>query len=98
MAVDLPDLMDAKGQESAKRAREIAAAGDYNLLTNGPLGAGKSMPAARLPPLSPRELQEVSMIHLLAGEIAGDQLTDRRRNAGAAGRDFARSSRRAVSV
>jgi magnesium chelatase family protein len=83
MVVDLPDLMDVKGQESAKRALEIATAGGHNLLTNGPPGAGKSMLAARLPsilpPLSPRELPEVSMIHALAGEIAGDQLTDRRR-------------------
>jgi len=82
VAADLPDLSDIKGQESAKRALEIAAAGGHNLLMNGPPGAGKSMLAARLPsilpPLSPRELLEVSMIHSVAGEIAGGELTDRR--------------------
>jgi magnesium chelatase family protein len=77
-----PDLRDIKGQESAKRALEIAAAGGHNLLFNGPPGAGKSMLAARLPsilpPLSPSELLEVSMIHSVAGHLAGGQLTDRR--------------------
>ncbi|MBY6243256.1 YifB family Mg chelatase-like AAA ATPase [Methylosinus sp. Sm6] len=79
---ELPDLRDIKGQESAKRALEIAAAGGHNLLMNGPPGAGKSMLAARLPSilplLGPRELLEVSMIHSVAGELAGGELTDRR--------------------
>ena len=79
---DLPDLADVKGQESAKRALEIAAAGGHNLLMNGPPGAGKSMLAERLPsilpPLTPRELLEVSMIHSVAGQLAGGELTDRR--------------------
>lgn len=78
----LPDLSDIKGQESAKRALEIAAAGSHNLLMSGPPGAGKSMLAARLPsilpPLGARELLEVSMIHSVAGQIAGGALTDRR--------------------
>ncbi|RFB79255.1 YifB family Mg chelatase-like AAA ATPase [Methylovirgula sp. 4M-Z18] len=76
------DLCDIRGQESARRALEIAAAGGHNLLLNGPPGAGKSMLAARLPsilpPLSPRELLEVSMIHSVAGLLAGGELSDRR--------------------
>src|SRR5206468_7637937 len=62
----LVDLKDIKGQESAKRALEVAAAGGHNLLMVGPPGAGKSMLAARLPtilpPLTPAEVLEVSMI------------------------------------
>ncbi len=80
--VALPDLAEIKGQESAKRALEIAAAGGHNLLMNGPPGAGKSMLAQRLPsilpPMSPRELLEASMIHSVAGALAGGALTDRR--------------------
>ena len=77
-----PDLCDIKGQESAKRALEIAAAGGHNLLLNGPPGAGKSMLASRLPSilpkLTPRELLEVSLIHSIAGNLAGGALTDQR--------------------
>ncbi|MBV8921268.1 YifB family Mg chelatase-like AAA ATPase, partial [Bradyrhizobium sp.] len=76
------DLRDIKGQESAKRALEIAAAGGHHLLMVGAPGAGKSMLAARLPsilpPLSPSELLEVSMIASVAGEIEGGALTSRR--------------------
>ena len=76
------DLADIKGQESAKRALEVAAAGGHNLLLVGPPGAGKSMLAARLPtilpPLSPAELLEVSMIASIAGMIDGGELTNRR--------------------
>jgi len=76
------DLADIKGQESAKRALEVAAAGGHNLLMIGPPGSGKSMLAARLPtilpPLSPTELLEVSMIASIAGEIEGGALTNRR--------------------
>src|SRR5439155_1187627 len=76
------DLKDIKGQESAKRAHEVAAAGGHNLLMVGPPGAGKSMLAARLPtilpPLTPAELLEVSMIASVAGEIEGGALTNRR--------------------
>ncbi len=75
-------LGDVKGQETAKRALEIAAAGGHNLLMCGPPGAGKSMLASRLPsilpPLRPRELLEVSMIASLAGELADGRLSDRR--------------------
>ncbi|MDQ4136979.1 MAG: YifB family Mg chelatase-like AAA ATPase, partial [Pseudomonadota bacterium] len=78
----LPDLRDIKGQESAKRALEIAAAGAHALLFNGPPGAGKSMLAQRLPsilpPLSPRELLEVSMIQSVAGALSNGTLSDRR--------------------
>jgi magnesium chelatase family protein len=76
------DLRDIKGQESAKRALEVAAAGGHHLLMIGSPGAGKSMLAARLssilPPLSPSELLEVSMIASVAGEIEGGALTSQR--------------------
>jgi len=78
----LLDLRDIKGQESAKRALEIAAAGGHHLLMIGSPGSGKSMLASRLPsilpPLSPAELLEVSMIASVAGEIDGGALTSRR--------------------
>lgn len=73
-----PDLRDVKGQESARRALEIAAAGGHNLLMIGPPGSGKSMLAARLPsilpPLQPEEILEVSMVHSLAGELMSGKL------------------------
>src|SRR6478752_228846 len=82
MEAERLDLRDIKGQESAKRALEIAAAGGHHLLMCGPPGAGKSMLAARLPsilpPLAPAELLEVSMIASVAGEIADGALTNRR--------------------
>lgn len=69
----VPDLSEVKGQESAKRALEIAAAGGHNMLMIGPPGSGKSMLASTLPgilpPLTPREALEVSMIHSLAGTL-----------------------------
>ncbi len=67
------DLSDVKGQEVARRALEIAAAGRHHLLMSGPPGAGKSMMAARLPsilpPLTPQEALETSMIHSICGLI-----------------------------
>jgi magnesium chelatase family protein len=75
----VPDLREVKGQENAKRALEIAAAGGHNLAFVGPPGSGKSMMAARLPgllpPLTPEELLETSMIHSVAGLIAKGALT-----------------------
>ncbi len=77
-----PDLRDVKGQEGAKRALEIAAAGGHNLLYVGPPGSGKSMLAQRLPgllpPLTAGELLETSMIHSIAGLIAKGALTRQR--------------------
>jgi len=78
----LPDMADIKGQETAKRAMEIAAAGGHNLLMAGPPGSGKSMLAARLPgilpDLTPGELLEISMIASIAGELADGKLSNRR--------------------
>ena len=77
-----PDLRDIKGQETAKRALEVAAAGGHNLLMLGPPGAGKSMLAQRLPgllpPLQPSEALEVSMIHSVAALLEGGRLLRRR--------------------
>ncbi len=73
------DLLDVKGQENAKRALEIAAAGGHNLLMIGPPGSGKSMLASRLPgllpPLNARELLEVSQIQSIAGILERGKLS-----------------------
>ncbi len=77
-----PDLSEVKGQETAKRALEIAAAGGHNMLMIGPPGSGKSMLASCLPTilpkLSPREVLDVSMIHSLAGSLTEDGLISER--------------------
>ena len=82
VAADPLDLVDIKGQETAKRALEIAAAGGHNLLMVGPPGAGKSMLAQRLPGLlpglTPAEALEVSMIHSVAGQLEGGHLLRQR--------------------
>jgi len=78
----LPDLAEVRGQEVARRALEVAAAGGHNLLMVGPPGSGKSMLAARLPsilpPLEARELLDISMIQSIAGELADGAISDRR--------------------
>jgi magnesium chelatase family protein len=77
-----PDLKQVKGQETAKRALEIAAAGGHNLLMNGPPGAGKSLLASCLPgilpPLSPGEALEVSMVQSVAGLLEGGRISRQR--------------------
>jgi len=77
-----PDLADIKGQETAKRALEVAAAGGHNLLMIGPPGSGKSMLAARLPgilpPLDAGEALDVSMIHSVAGALWNGRITRQR--------------------
>ena len=77
-AASFLDLKDVKGQETAKRALEITAAGGHNLIMSGPPGSGKSMMAARLgsilPPLTPKESLDISMIHSIAGYLPEEGL------------------------
>lgn len=81
-SANMLDLKDIRGQEQAKRAAEIAAAGGHNLLLVGPPGSGKSMLAKRLPgllpALSPKEALDVSMIHSVAGKLYDDGLVRER--------------------
>ncbi len=76
------DLRDIKGQERAKRALEIAAAGRHHMILTGPPGSGKSMLAARLPGIMPdltaAEALETSMIHSIAGLLDEGGISRRR--------------------
>jgi magnesium chelatase family protein len=76
------DMRDVRGQELAKRAVEIAAAGGHHLLMTGPPGAGKSMLARRLPgllpKLEPQEMLEISMIRSMAGLLEDGRLSPER--------------------
>ncbi|GMN02013.1 YifB family Mg chelatase-like AAA ATPase [Erythrobacter sp. MTPC3] len=73
------DLKQVKGQETAKRALEIAAAGGHNLLMVGPPGSGKSLMASCLPgilpPLDPTEALEVSMVQSVAGMLDAGRIS-----------------------
>ena len=77
-----PDLRQVKGQETARRALEIAAAGGHNLLMIGPPGAGKSLLAACLPGVLPdltaSEALEVSMVASVAGTLEGGRISRQR--------------------
>ncbi|MBE9606575.1 YifB family Mg chelatase-like AAA ATPase [Acetobacteraceae bacterium H6797] len=77
----MPCLSEVKGQETAKRALEIAAAGRHNLMMTGSPGAGKSMLAARLPgllpPLSPAEALEISLVRSIAGMMPEGKIDQR---------------------
>src|SRR5207249_9503862 len=75
------DFADVRGQEHAKRALEVAAAGGHNILMIGPPGSGKTMLARRLPgilpPMAPEEALETTAIHSAGGARLDALLTER---------------------
>src|SRR5262249_21952213 len=76
------DMREIRGQDTARRALEVAAAGGHNLLMIGPPGAGKSLLASCLPGILPRldasEILEASMIASVAGKLEGGRLSQYR--------------------
>jgi len=75
--IDAPDLADVRGQASAKRVLEIAAAGFHSLLLLGPPGTGKSMLAQRLPALLPETTEEEALECAAIASLAGQFRVDR---------------------